>query len=318
VFSGELYKGSPSDNVTKRSNAMSNTACLYPIVGAVQATESILGKGRRWNAGNFNSIQLHFLRSWFEIMRSETDDQIPELESLASWSADEIIEFVSDRGFSAALDPLKPGEFAVASVFKLALEWLVAGTVTEVRSQGRVYPAAKLHEGVSYWTTPSHPHPVAKIETKSGDEVFLSVMDEPLSGLDLASYAERLQDNLFPSYNWDKLIFPMVDLDQSVDISWLSGLECTRDTGEMARISQAIQQTRFKMNHEGAKVESVVMISVLSESIEEPKPDFVIDKPFLAFVKRPAVGQQPALSRLLFNGWIDQDDWKDPGSLGLS
>ncbi|MDO8598851.1 MAG: hypothetical protein Q7S02_01975, partial [bacterium] len=61
----------------------------------------------------------------------------------------------------------------------------------------------------------------------------------------------------------------------------------------------------------GARAESAVAIAVTrGGSFEKPKPDLVIDQPFLCWIRRPGC-------RLpLFVGYFDTDSWKDPGSLG--
>jgi hypothetical protein len=75
------------------------------------------------------------------------------------------------------------------------------------------------------------------------------------------------------------------------------------------RIKQAKQQTKFKMNHIGAKAESAAAFGFAFECCSMPKPDLVIDKPFYAWMTRKG------LDVPYFAGYIDTSDWKDPGEL---
>ncbi|MDO8599294.1 MAG: serpin family protein [bacterium] len=110
---------------------------------------------------------------------------------------------------------------------------------------------------------------------------------------------------------YDGVTFPMVSYDQQVDISWLRGLHTTGDDELPAIIVQALQQTRFRMNDVGARAESAVAFGMTrSMSMERPKPELIINEPFLCWIRRPNC-------RLpLFVGYFDTDSWKDPGSLG--
>jgi len=101
----------------------------------------------------------------------------------------------------------------------------------------------------------------------------------------------------------------MVNLDELVDISWLLGMETTAESGQRAWVSQAKQQTILKMNEVGARAKSAVAIAV-TRSIEMPKPDMVINGPFLVWFERE--GLAPSRSS---SGHITQEDWRNPGDI---
>jgi hypothetical protein len=140
------------------------------------------------------------------------------------------------------------------------------------------------------------------------------VADSKLEGLDLLEKCKGISDKGGESYKWGGLVFPMVDLDQEVDIEFFlemffagTGTK-TGDKGYY-KIKQAKQQTKFKMNHIGAKAESAAAFGFAFECVSMPKPDLVINKPFYAWMTRKG------LDVPYFAGYIDTSDWKDPGEL---
>lgn len=286
---------------------MSQTTATYPIVGAVKITEQILGPDRQWDA--LNDQQKKFLADYFNVCRTEIA-KIPEIESLASKSADEINAFLCKRGFDIRLDPFDANEFGTASVLNVLVEWLQEGKRTTLRAKsGREFPAVKLVSDFLVFSSNVHRHPVACLATKSSaDWVFMTVAEKPLDGFDLPETAMKISQSLdYLSGRYESLTFPMVDLDQKVDISWLKDMKTHDEAGWPWEIAKALQQTKFKMNEKGARAKSAVAIGMRTLSIPER---IVIDEPFLVWIERQG------LSRPLFVGYITEDDWEDPGSLG--
>lgn len=293
--------------VQPRRRMMSRTSATYPIVGAIKIAEQILGPDRQWSV--LNDQQKKFLADYFSICRTEIA-KIPEIESLASKSAEEINAFLCKRGFDIRLDPFDANEFGTASVLNVLVEWLQEGKKTALRAKsGREFPAVKLASDFLVFSSNVHRHPVACLATKSStDRVFITVAEKPLDGFDLPEAAMRISQSLdYPSARYESLTFPMVDLDQKVDISWLKGMATQDAAGLPWEIAMAFQQTKFKMNEKGARAKSAVAIMMRTLSIPQR---MVIDEPFLVWIERQG------LSRPLFVGYITEDDWKDPGSLG--
>lgn len=287
--------------------AATSTSVMYPIVTALVAAEAELGPNRDWKP--INDKQRRFLSNIFAPSREEAT-KIPEIESTSSRNHEVINEFLRSRGFSIKLDPFQsPSDFGVASVLKLALEWLEKGTKTQITAQGQgtqLYPAVHMEGGVQFFTAQGHEHQVVKLLTKSGDEVYLTMMDKPVPQDDLDITALRLLCNLSPNRQHSKVVFPMVDLDQQPDISWLVEMWTpTNVPNEFGIVKQALQQTKFAMDEVGAKVESAVAIGMV-RSVSRVAPPYRIDKPFLAVVTRPTL-KQP-----IFVGYLDTDCWKKP------
>ena len=290
---------------------MSKTAVSYPIIAALVAAEGMEGMGdnRQWNP--INDTQVRFLREFFATCRDEIDE-IPEIESLASWDVEEVNAFLRERGFSIQLQPIDDNTFAVASVLDLLVNWLVEGEETTVEAKDhKNYPGVKIgKESVQFYNAHGHNNPIALLKTKTGDRVYLTMLDNaPSDGFGLIDLAEELADNLTDNDDYGGLVFPMVDLDQRVDISWLLNMSTTGDDGRPARITQALQQTILRMNEIGARAKSAVAIAVMREAFVREKPDMTIDGPFLIWIERDD------LAKPLFVGYITEEDWRNPGDI---
>jgi hypothetical protein len=289
---------------------MSNTMVIYPIVTAMVRAEEIIGPERVWQA--VNSIQALFLSEFFAPCRQE-GLSIAEIESIASFTADDINRFLRERGFRIQLAPFRSGgngkEFGVASVLDLLVDWFKPGTETTVRGQdGNVYPAAHLEgAGSSFHQAAHHRYPVAQLQTTSGDLVYMTRLDSAPADFELLQYAQQLSGSLQPIYDYRGVVFPMVDLKQEVDISWLLDLKTTSAEGELVKIVQALQETHLAMNPEGARAKSAAVLEMTMGF--EPEPDLVIDGPFLVWFQRPG------LTKPLCVGYITEADWKNPGEI---
>lgn len=297
---------------------MSQTQVLLPIVGAVEKADEFLGGNREWEHANL--VQTYFLGNVYRPTHTLIQ-AIPEIESVVGRSADEINAFLARKGFSIRLDPFTdPRDFGVASVLDVLVEWLERGEVRSIRAGGREYPAVRIPAGGSRATVvrhcglPKFPNPIACLTTRSsaGDIVCLTA-------LDAAAVPDLITEGGLPSMVTDTVrflneyggvVFPMVSLDQEVDIRWLLGLKTTGADGLPAIVAQAKQQTKFRMNEVGARAESAVAMGVTRGMAPRPKPDLVIDQPFLCWVERPGIPVP------LFFGHITPEDWKNPGSLG--
>ena len=285
----------------------------YPLVAALLKSEKVLwaedflGPQRHWNS--VNKKQAHFLGEFFTPCRPEIKE-IPEIESVASYHVEEINTFLRQHKFNIQLRPFPPGDFGTASVLDLNLTWLEAGIPTKVQTYNRqLFPAVYLKgRGVELLQLDNHEEELVKLTTKSGDIVYLTMLDQDIaSEFDLLTTIQTLKQ--FPrrdewSY-YQGVIFPMVDLDLEINTQWLLGLYTQSDNGIPAIISQALQQTKFKMNEFGARVKSAAAIAVTRGG---PMP-YIINRPFLIWIERPG------LSHPLFAGYITQEHWRNPGDL---
>lgn len=285
---------------------MSTTTVTYPIVAAIKGAEAIIGPDRQWRP--VNPEQERFLAEFFADCKGEID-RLREIETKASWDASELNRFLKAKGFSITLEKFKKGEFGVASVLDLLVEWLAPGQKVPLTYKGTEYPGVRLKHGVEFYEAAGHKNPVAILQTKSGDTVCLTALPKAPKGFDLVSAAQQLAVAKQRTFGFDAVRFPMVDLNQTVDIDWLKGMQTKSSAGQGQKISQAKQQTKLRMNEKGARAQSAVAIGVVATSVRMPKPDLVIDRPFLVWFERAG------LAKPLFVGHVTPDDWKAPADL---
>jgi hypothetical protein len=289
---------------------VSKTVVPYPVVAALVAAERFLGPDRQWRPTNRRPIdeqQKRFLEQFFRICRA---DRIPEIKSFASASIEEVNRFLADNGFSIQLSPLPWGSFGAASILDLLIEWIEKGEKTEVETDaGKRFPGVRIEEdNVSFFMAAGHEEPIARLVTKSGDRVFMTMFDQSLEGFDLVEKAEELSEyEEDTTSKYGGLVFPMVDLDQTVDISWLEGINTRDKTDAFWFVAQALQQTKVKMNEIGVRVQSAVAVGLMKAVM--PNPDHIINRPFLMWITRKG------LKKPLFVGYITEENWKNPGGL---
>ncbi len=293
------------------SGSKSKTVCLAPIVAALVKAEDIIGPDRSWSP--VNEKQQSFLERIFNSKTRQDLSGLDEIQSIASFSAQEINAWLKDRGFIIELGEFSSdGEFGAASILDVLVEWMEEGARTTVTgSDGMFHDAVTISDRiVSFHTVEGHPNPVASVATKSageGNSVCMTMIDAvPSDEFEFLALIKTLERNVTLTHEYSTLTFPMVDLDQEVDISWLCGMNCQGQDNRPAIIGQALQQTKLKMNEKGAHAKSAAAMA-LTRGIGGPRPH-VINKPFLIWIERK--GLLP-----LFMGWITPADWKNPGGL---
>ncbi len=299
---------------------MSTTVVTYPIIGALATTEQFLGPHRVWQANNL--MQREFLAQFFTDGYPELP-LIKEIVSKASYSAEELNKFLAEHNFSIKLDPFRAHEFGAVSILDVLVQWLTEGTPVKILSA----TAKQEHDGfilkgkddgVGFYRSLNHGNVVAQLQTKGkddgtpGDSVFITIAPEnPPEAFSLVTYVREIAQSLSPCYDFSEIHIPKVDLDQEVDIKWLVGMRTLDESNELWEISQALQQTKFRMNEKGARAKSAVAVAVMKLSAMQglPKPPLIINKPFLFWIQREG------LSKPFFTGYITEEHWKDGGSL---
>jgi len=278
---------------------MSKTTALYAISAALHKAEEF-AEVKDWYSKN--DFQKEFLEKFFP-KDSESQYFTPEeLESIASTSAEEINSFLKERGFDLELGPIPPYGFGTAGVMRVLVKWKKAGTKIKIFNKNRKeYPAAKL-ENIAIYEVKGWPNLVAEIECENKDKVYLTKAEKDYSGFWFLP-EQLLEENNFLRKGFYEIKFPFVDLNQMVDISFLQNMALENQF----QIEKAIQQTKFRMNHLGAKAESAAAFKYLRCCSQSPS--LIFNEPFLIWMTRPG------LSMPYFVGYITEDDWKDPGDL---
>lgn len=295
------------------------SVCFWPIVDAIKKAgeyiDTINGKEDLSSHAGWHPInekQGIFLHHYFAKKNELNGFSDRELRSWASPDHGYLNKILIDNGFSIQLRPFGGKDsFGVVSILDVMVEWLHEGFATSVAVGGKEYPAVSIEEGFIIQVSSRHEHPVVAIQTKSGDTLYITVADKLRSEFELLEYVEKIQATLreydpnkdgyatfLEHHRYNKIIFPMVNLDREEDISWLLGMN-----KGLWNIGQALQQTKFKMNEKGARVESAVALGV--NTCPMPWP-LTIDKPFFLWISRPGC------TAPIFAGYITETEWKKP------
>lgn len=289
---------------------MSFTTTLFPIIAALLAPEGkFLPKDTKWRS--INTAQEYFLKN---IYTNEAKKQLSlfsqnEMRYFSSNDYKVLNKFAKDNGFNIQLEPFSSKyEFGSVSILDVILKWKEKGkkTVLEINAGPcscfqTKYNAAKLKNNFEIIKT-KYEHPIVKIYSQGNDTVYLTIADKAINKYEemidkINTLKSFLNKEVEPLY-YDNLIFPCVNLNQEVNIGWLLHLEET--TGWF--IDQAKQQTKFKMDEEGARVESCVLLA-FSKGIRSMINDYKIDKPFYIWIERKGA------TLPIFSGYITQEDW---------
>ena len=287
---------------------MSHTFVGAPIAAALVKSENFIGPERVWKA--VNSSQESFLLAFLAARGELASFSERELRAWASREAAELNAILEREGFAIRVPELGRDDIGVLSILDVLVEWLRAGDRAEVNCDGISYPAVRLGS-FTVVMSPGHPHPIAALPTKSGDRVFMTIADRPLEGFDLLAAIEALRSAPVPASGaFGSLVFPMVDLDQQVELEWIVGMRTTTEAGRPVVITHGAQQTKLRINVKGARVESAAVVAMRVARMQPvPTVDLVIDRPFFCWIERDGV------STPILAAYIDQEDWKDPGDL---
>ena len=289
---------------------MSLVTSPYTIPAAFVAAEQVVhpngqwvvGSDRRWNP--VNEQQRQYLEI-FETARKEVAE-MPEIEAKGSFVAEVLNAFLRAHGFSIELEPFAPDEFGVAAIFQVVLAWFKTGKAhTIVRSDGKTYPGVLMEYDLPAFTVPGHENPVISLPTKTADIVYLTMIEKPADEFAMIATARQCMATRQQART-TQVLFPMVDLDLKVALEWLKGMWTLPQSGPQLKVTQALRQTKVKMNEEGVRIKEATAAGIAFTALILPNRH-VIDRPFLMWVDRPG------LSLPLFVGYITEEDWKNPG-----
>ncbi|MBN2230513.1 MAG: hypothetical protein JW779_13075 [Candidatus Thorarchaeota archaeon] len=289
------------------------TLVVYPIVSAVREAEMFLKNVETITITN--DIQKKFLNEIFSSCKGDIP-RIKEIESIADTNHKRINKWLEERGFQIRLKDFGPGGFGVASMLDLLGEWAIKGKKWSVQTEdGEYYPGIKMtNYGKKFYRVRDNPNYIIDIETREGDHVHLMMVDEVPTGLALQNFVENIHNNKQETpFEYDGFIFPKIDLDEEIMLDWILGLQFITPKGKepFYVISQALQQTKLKMNEEGFRVKSAVALGILAGAAPIKTEPYVINRPFLMWIARDG------LSKPLFIGYLNKDVWKDPAGLDM-
>ena len=284
-----------------------DTLSIFPVLGCLRACEEWMGSEQTWTP--VNERQTEFLEHFIEGM--DVADMLgSSLVRKASDQISVINDFLSANGFPELKLTVEPGPagFCVASVLDVLCEWLKEGSKTTISNGKGEFSGVKLKKGVcAYMDTDVHPYPVVKIRTKSGDVLCMSICGTLSSDPYAVHWKAETLRAIQKPYSCEGVIFPMVNYERMIDISYLEGMRTGPDESYWY-VAEAIQKTRFRMNEFGARAQSAAAMTMWACAVAG-KPWVVIDKPFVLWIEREGV------SLPLFGGVFAEDVWENPGSL---
>lgn len=292
---------------------MSFTTVLFPIIAALLAPEGkFMEKNTAWNP--VNAHQQIFLKAYYSetAKKQLAEFSDTELRSWASQDYEILNKIAKENGFDIQLKPFLPNSFGSLSILDILIKWRTKGIKTSINYNNNTYEAVKLNKNFEVFKLWAYDHPIAKIKTQGRDTVYITVADQALSDFDLVNKVTKLSNDInmplepgmitYPEFcmqeNYDSIIFPAVNLNQTVDISWLLNMYCPE-----VFIAQALQQTKFKMDEEGARVQSAVMMEFAKCCMPQTEKILCIDKPFYIWIEREDC------TIPVFAGYIDSANW---------
>ncbi|TFG98869.1 hypothetical protein E4H12_04740 [Candidatus Thorarchaeota archaeon] len=296
-----------------KMSTKTQTLVVYPISSALRQAELFLKNVK--GVTTANDIQKKFIDEIHAHCKEEIS-KIKEIESIANTNNKIINEWLKERGFQIKLEPFGPGGFGVASVLDLLGQWAIEGKEWSVETEdGKYYPGIKMNNyGNKFYHVKDNPNFIIEIETKDNDRVYLMMANEVPTGLSLLDYVEQLhKEKTTVPFQYDGFIFPKIDLDEETILEWILDLRFETPKGDIPYyvISQALQQTKLKMNEVGFRVKSAVALGILAGAAPKKLEPYVINRPFLLWIRRPG------LSKPLFIAYLNKDVWKDPKGLDM-
>ncbi len=296
----------------------SRVSSIFDIVGAlVQAeVDGILPVGSIWQAKESMPFeQLVFLDYMKEVRQhipGLTADKL--MKGKSTWDVKIINKWFADNGFSIKLTakPQPDQEmFYLGCIYSHLLTWQQAGSEQKLRGEnGKDYDGVYMkRRGLSFYSL-DHLS-IASVATKDTRDVAYMMpckLGAEISPFELSLFARATQRDMKRTGEFSALHFPMVDLNVDTSLDWLKGIWTeTFKIDQIARVVEAKQQSKLKMNHKAAKAESAAGISVSFESVSLDRP-MVIDQPFLFWISRQGIPMP------LFAAWVDFESWANPGN----
>ena len=201
----------------------SQTFTVPPLLGCLSAADKYLHDSSIFTADRkviwtgVNEDQKKFVERF--VSKIDDINGIRDvLRMIAHKESGVINRWLADNGYTISLSGEdRPDTFCVASILDVLVAWLAKGIETTVKGS---FPAVKLKDGVVILT--GNGNPVASVKTKSEEVVFMRVIDEePTGPMGIADVLHTLPKDMSPDSSYDSVVFPMIDYDQHIDISWL-------------------------------------------------------------------------------------------------
>lgn len=234
--------------------------------------------------------------------------QLSDLEGKASTDHEVLNQFLVEHGFKPMFQPL--AAVGVVSILDMLVKWSMPASATDIRRDGKTYPAFRLHTNV-YSVDGGL---LAQLETQTGHSVWLMMgteFPEPMDGVELAALAQALA--AAPKqldYRYDSVAVPKLEMDLEPNMDWLKGSYAVAADGTPWVIDQAFQMFKLRLNEHGARAKVATGIGVAMAAAFLPET-LIFDQPFLGYFTQPG---HDNLALAAFYAGLDS--WQEPaGSL---
>ncbi len=261
-----------------------------------------LGANRIWGTKNQQQVVV------FELYRryKEVLNRLNYLKAEASTDWRELNHFLTENGFNEMFTgPL--GGIGAVSILDMLVEWLEKANHCEIYGyDGQTHVGFEIPEiGRDVYKVEGLNSPLARIKTKSGDSLWLTMpTKEPNGPLDMIGVAfTTMAANLEPAKNITTVKLPEVDFDIKPDISFLCGADTHDTSGQYWYIDQAYQQFKLRINRDGAHVKVATGISMRKGISMGPSP-LIFNKPFIGWFTQKDTNLPIAIF------YADYDCWK--------
>jgi hypothetical protein len=286
---------------------MASSALDLATIG--HALNALLEEGIGNNGWQAVSLDQQWFLEWY-VANRELIARLDSLTAKASSDFKVLNEFLEEHGFEPKFEKLDG--IGVVSILDMLVEWLVeCKTATIERYDNDLgyvdSPAFEVPaQGVTFYALKNDRigPPLVELRTKSGHSLWLREASQPLSGLELASQAQRmLVTPLAPDYRWtDGVIVPMLEMNLDTDLDWLAGLATAPDW----RITKANQQFKLRANEKGARVKVATSLTLERAMASAPQP-YIFRNPFIGCFTQPG---HPDIALAAF--YADVDSWRNP------
>lgn len=270
----------------------------HPLAAALEKVLEIV-KEENWSGSN-NTKQQELLSLIRRNIPSK-DFEALTMQTIASRSTEVINSFLASNGFDIKLGELGPNDLGIASILKILMTWKESCEHRIKGQDGILYQGVKIKEEIKLLDSPYSRGYIAQIHSLEGFDIYLTTIPaKPVDEQELFALACKMSKtkNYEIPAKLDSVSFPEVEMDNQPDLSWLLGMSAGQNV-----ITQAVMQTKFKLDKTGAKAEAAVAIAV-TRSFNLQKNDLMIDQPFIAWIEKPGI-ELP-----VFVAWCDYDSWK--------
>lgn len=274
---------------------------LPPVVAAILATEKKIGS---LNLTGQNDKQKSFIACFWPMYKGKLDI-FPEINSIASYSKDEIIEFLKKNKINLEIPGLDLPGLKFASYMSIISKWSIPGRhATIERTALGIVEAALLKDNVAYYRINSHAEVIIELETSDKKTKYYMTLPPrtPKDEFNLAMIVHELSSGMKEDrkrdYGWSGFGFPKTNLNSQHVMNWLQGL--TLNDSPNSSINYAAECNILGVDELGAKVESGFVGGYVIDI--ETRTKYVIRKPFLIWAEREDI--------VIFAAYSSWDSWK--------